>query len=88
MICLYVFSISILYFYFHSFAGDTVFVQGAAATPRVLVPALAEHGKKAGLKDVTVCHIHTEGAAEYNKPEFSGKLIKITFCLKFLRHLF
>ncbi|GIY33493.1 4-hydroxybutyrate coenzyme A transferase [Caerostris extrusa] len=51
---------------------DTVFVQGAAATPRVLVPALAEHGKKSNLKNVTVCHIHTEGAAEYNKPEFQG----------------
>lgn len=51
-------------------SGDTVFVQGAAATPRVLVPALAEYGKKAGLKDVTVCHIHTEGAAEYTKPEY------------------
>ncbi|XP_035228626.1 4-hydroxybutyrate coenzyme A transferase-like [Stegodyphus dumicola] len=52
--------------------GDTVFVQGAAATPRVLVPALAEHGKKSGLKNVTVCHIHTEGAAEYNHPECAG----------------
>ncbi|CAL1291843.1 unnamed protein product [Larinioides sclopetarius] len=53
-------------------SGDTVFVQGAAATPRVLVPALAEHGKKSGLKNVTVCHIHTEGAAEYNHPDCAG----------------
>ena len=50
-----------------------MFVQGAAATPRVLVPALAEHGKKAGLKNVTVCHIHTEGAAEYNHPDCAGQ---------------
>ncbi|XP_054719383.1 4-hydroxybutyrate coenzyme A transferase-like [Uloborus diversus] len=53
-------------------SGNTVFVQGAAATPRALVPALAEHGKKSGLKNVTVCHIHTEGAAEYNHPDMAG----------------
>lgn len=53
-------------------SGDTVFVHGAAATPRILVPAMAEYGKKAGLKDVTVCHIHTEGAAEYTRPEYQG----------------
>lgn len=53
-------------------SGDVVFVQGAAATPRGLVPALAEHGKKASLKGVTVCHIHTEGPAEYNDPSCEG----------------
>ncbi|XP_022697980.1 uncharacterized protein LOC111265505 [Varroa jacobsoni] len=53
-------------------SGDVVFLHGAAATPRALVPALAEHGKKAGLKGVTVCHIHTEGAAEYNDPSCDG----------------
>ncbi|CAG2117271.1 unnamed protein product, partial [Medioppia subpectinata] len=51
-------------------SGDHVFVHGAAATPRVLVPALAAHGKKAGLKNVRVHHIHTEGAGEYNAPEY------------------
>ncbi|XP_003740939.1 uncharacterized protein LOC100906874 [Galendromus occidentalis] len=60
-------------------SGDTVFVHGAAATPRVLVPALAEHGKKAGLKGVTVCHIHTEGAAEYNDPSFDGVFRSYSF---------
>jgi len=49
-------------------SGDTVFIHGAAATPRVLVPALAEHGRKKGLKGVKIHHIHTEGAAEYNDP--------------------
>uniref|UniRef100_A0A1W7R9E6 4-hydroxybutyrate coenzyme A transferase n=1 Tax=Hadrurus spadix TaxID=141984 RepID=A0A1W7R9E6_9SCOR len=53
-------------------SGNTVFVHGAAATPRILVPAMAEYGKKAGLKDVTVCHIHTEGPAEYGLPEYQG----------------
>lgn len=36
------------------------------------MPALAEHGKKAGLKNVRVHHIHTEGAGEYNDPEYEG----------------
>lgn len=53
-------------------SGDHVFIHGAAATPRALIPALAEHGKKAGLKDVRIHHIHTEGAGEYNAPEFEG----------------
>ncbi|UXI19062.1 hypothetical protein NH340_JMT05005 [Sarcoptes scabiei] len=53
-------------------SGDNVFIHGAAATPRALVPALAEHGKKNKLKDVRIHHIHTEGAAEYNAPEFEG----------------
>ena len=33
------------------------------------MPALAERGKKGGLKNVKVHHIHTEGAGEYNAPE-------------------
>lgn len=53
-------------------SGSTVFIQGAAATPRALVPALAEHGKKNQLKDVKIHHIHTEGKGEYNEPEFQG----------------
>nr|XP_027198595.1 S phase cyclin A-associated protein in the endoplasmic reticulum-like isoform X2 [Dermatophagoides pteronyssinus] len=53
-------------------SGDHVFIHGAAATPRALVPALAEHGKKNKLKDVRIHHIHTEGAGEYNAPEFEG----------------
>lgn len=52
--------------------GDNVFIHGAAATPRALVPALAAHGKKNNLKNVRVHHIHTEGAGEYNAKEFEG----------------
>lgn len=52
--------------------GDHVFIHGAAATPRVLVPALAEHGKKNNLKNVRIHHIHTEGAGEYNDPQYEG----------------
>ena len=32
-------------------------MHGAAATPRALIPALAAHGKKAGLKNVRVRRI-------------------------------
>ena len=53
-------------------SGDHVFIQGAAATPRALVPALAEYGKQNKLKDVRVHHIHTEGAGEYLSPDCEG----------------
>jgi len=52
-------------------SNDTVFIQGAAATPRGLIPALAKHGKSKNLKNVRIQHIHTEGAAEYNEPDMS-----------------
>jgi len=52
--------------------GNTVFVQGAAATPQVLVQAMTKHGKESGLKGVTVCHMHTEGEASYTEPDCEG----------------
>ena len=54
------------------FTGDTVFVQGAAATPNVLLEAMAHHGKENNLKDITVVHMHTEGPALYAQEEYSG----------------
>lgn len=56
--------------------GDTVFISGAASTPMKLALAMTEHGKKNNLKDVVVCHMHTEGAAPYTDPEAVGKHIK------------
>jgi len=53
-------------------SGDTVFVHGAAATPSLLVEAMTRHGLSAGLQGVTVCHIHTDGAAPYAQPECDG----------------
>lgn len=52
-------------------SGSTVFVQGAAATPLALVAGLTEYGIKNQLKNVDVCHMHTEGPALYAKPEHS-----------------
>ncbi|XP_026678651.1 uncharacterized protein LOC103508190 [Diaphorina citri] len=42
-------------------SGDTVFLSGAASTPIKLAEAMTEHGKANKLKDITVCHMHTEG---------------------------
>lgn len=53
-------------------SGNTVFVQGAAATPVVLIDAMTEYGKANKLKDVTVCHMHTEGPASYCDPSCEG----------------
>lgn len=51
---------------------STVFLQGAAATPRALVPALADHGKKNKLKNIKVHHIHTDGKGEYLGADCEG----------------
>ncbi|XP_073969400.1 succinyl-CoA:acetate/propanoyl-CoA:succinate CoA transferase [Rhodnius prolixus] len=53
-------------------SGDSVFLSGAAATPIELANAMAEHGKKNKLKDVMVCHMHTEGPAAYAQPDCEG----------------
>uniref|UniRef100_A0A1I8NZW1 Uncharacterized protein n=1 Tax=Stomoxys calcitrans TaxID=35570 RepID=A0A1I8NZW1_STOCA len=52
-------------------SGHTVFCQGAAATPNVLISAMVEHAKENRLEDITVCHMHTEGPAAYCEPENS-----------------
>ena len=51
-------------------SGDRVYVQAAAATPTVLTKALAERANE--LKDVEICHLHTEGDAPYANPELSA----------------
>lgn len=50
-------------------SGDRVYVQAAAATPTILTKALAERASE--LKNVEVCHLHTEGDAPYANPELS-----------------
>ena len=56
-------------------SGFRVFIHGAAATPVPLIEAMCQHGLKAGLTDVELLHIHTEGPGTYNKPEFEGHMI-------------
>jgi len=47
-------------------SNDRVYVQAAAATPGVLTQALAQ--RAAELRNVEVCHLHTEGDAAYANP--------------------
>lgn len=51
-------------------SGDRVYVQAAAATPTVLTKALAERASE--LRDVEICHLHTEGEAPYANPELAA----------------
>lgn len=50
-------------------SGDRVYVQAAAATPSVLTKALSERASE--LKNVEICHLHTEGEAPYAHPELA-----------------
>lgn len=59
--------------------GNTVFIQGAAATPTLLARAMANHGRSAGLKNVVVCSMHTEGPAEYTAPDLEGVFRSVSF---------
>jgi acyl-CoA hydrolase len=53
-------------------SGNQVFVQGGAATPSVLLAALAVRGRE--LTDVRVVHMHCEGPAPHLHPELAGHL--------------
>jgi acyl-CoA hydrolase len=56
----------------HVRSGQRVFVQGAAATPSVLLEALAERAPL--LEDVEVVHMHADGPAPHVAPEMEGHL--------------
>lgn len=53
-------------------SNSTVFVHGGAATPTRLLAALAEHGMKSGLRNVSLVHIHLEGPVPLLSPAFEG----------------
>ena len=48
-------------------SGDRVYVQAAAATPTILTNAWTDRASE--LRDVEICHLHTEGEARYANPE-------------------
>lgn len=48
-------------------SNNRVYVQAAAATPSVLSKALAARASE--LRNVEICHLHTEGEAAYANPE-------------------
>jgi acyl-CoA hydrolase len=51
-------------------SGDRVYLQAAAAAPTVLANALTARAEE--LRDVEVCHLHTEGEARYAAPEYAA----------------
>lgn len=53
----------------HIRSGHRVFVQGAAATPHVLVNALVD--RAAELENVELVHLHTHGPARYADPDMA-----------------
>ncbi len=66
-------------------SGNRVYVQAAAATPTALTAALAERAPE--LRDVEVCHLHTEGAAPYANPELRDSFhVNSFFIGKNVRH--
>ncbi|HSD15187.1 MAG TPA: acetyl-CoA hydrolase/transferase C-terminal domain-containing protein [Flavobacterium sp.] len=50
-------------------SGDRVYVQAAAAAPSVLTKALTDRASE--LRNVEICHLHTEGEAPYANPDLS-----------------
>jgi len=50
-------------------SGDRVYLQAAAAAPTVLAKALTNRASE--LRDVEICHLHTEGEAPYANPELA-----------------
>ena len=50
-------------------SNNRVYVQAAAAAPSILTKALTERASE--LRNVEVCHLHTEGEAPYASPELA-----------------
>lgn len=66
-------------------SGQRIYVQAAAATPSVLTNALALRAGE--LRNVEVCHLHTEGKAAYADPALSGSFhVNSFFIGKNVRH--
>ncbi len=66
-------------------SGDRVYVQAAAATPTVLTKTLSERASE--LKNVEICHLHTEGDAPYANPELAQSFhVNSFFIGKNVRH--
>ncbi len=53
-------------------SGDRVHMSSVAVTPHHLINAMVERGENKEFKNVTIQHIHTEGAAPYANAEFEG----------------
>jgi hypothetical protein len=51
-------------------SGHRVYIQGACATPTLLIEALVARGKQ--LRDVELTHLHTYGPTPYTDPRWAG----------------
>eukprot|EP00298_Acanthocystis_sp_HF-20_P023477 c3248_g1_i1.p1 GENE.c3248_g1_i1~~c3248_g1_i1.p1 ORF type:complete len:474 (+),score=187.38 c3248_g1_i1:61-1482(+) len=60
-------------------SGNRVFIHSAAAAPQALIKGLIERGRSGELKNVEICHMHTEGNTDYAKEEFKGIFRANTF---------
>lgn len=49
--------------------GDRIFIQGGCASPQLLIKSLVDRHKE--LSEVELIHLHTEGIADYAKPEYA-----------------
>lgn len=66
-------------------SNDRVYVQAAAAAPQALVKAMSARYEE--LKNVEVCHLHTEGEAPYANPELKDSFhVNSFFIGKNVRH--
>jgi len=52
----------------HIKSNDNVYIHTAAAVPQTLIKELVRRGKS--LNNVDIYHLHTEGSANYSKPEY------------------
>ena len=68
-------------------SGNRVYVQAAAATPSILTKAMTERASE--LRNVEVCHLHTEGEAPYANPELKDSFhVNSFFIGANVRHTF
>ena len=66
-------------------SNNRIYVQAAAATPTVLLEALTERHEE--LRNVEICHLHTEGKASYANPIYKESFhVNSFFIGKNVRH--
>ena len=66
-------------------SNDRVYIHAAGATPNVLTKALTERASE--LRNVEICHLHTEGPAPYANPELAESFhVNSFFIAKNVRH--
>lgn len=66
-------------------SNDRIYIQAAAATPTLLTNALTDRASE--LRNVEICHLHTEGEARYANPELKESFhVNSFFIGKNVRH--